>query len=37
MFGVEVVEHLNRIGMQVDVSHCGYETTMDACRESWSS
>jgi membrane dipeptidase len=34
MFGVEVVEHLNDIGMLVDVSHCGYQTTMDACRIS---
>lgn len=34
MFGVEVVQHLNDIGMQVDVSHCGHLTTMDACRHS---
>jgi membrane dipeptidase len=34
MFGVEVVEHCNRIGMIVDVSHCGHLTTMDACRLS---
>ena len=34
MFGVEVVKHLNDIGMQVDVSHCGHLTTMDACRHS---
>ena len=34
MFGVEVVNHLNRLGMLVDVSHCGYRTTMDACRVS---
>ena len=34
MFGVEVVRHLNEIGMMVDVSHCGYQTTMDACRVS---
>lgn len=34
MFGVEVIEHLNKIGMMVDVSHCGNLTTMDACRHS---
>lgn len=34
MFGVEVVKHCNDIGMIVDVSHCGYLTTMDACRHS---
>ena len=32
MFGVSVVKHCNDIGMIVDVSHCGYQTTMDACR-----
>lgn len=34
MFGVEVVEHCNELGMIVDVSHCGHLTTMDACRHS---
>lgn len=34
MFGVEVVEHCNQLGMIVDVSHCGHLTTMDACRYS---
>jgi len=34
MFGVEVVEHCNRLGIMVDVSHCGHLTTMDACRHS---
>lgn len=34
MFGVEVVEHCNDIGMIVDVSHCGHLTTLDACRHS---
>lgn len=29
-FGVEVVERMNRVGMAVDVSHCGDRTTMDA-------
>lgn len=34
MFGIEVVAHLNRLGMMVDVSHCGPLTTLDACRHS---
>ena len=34
MFGLEVVEHCNAIGMMVDVSHCGPQTTLDACRHS---
>jgi membrane dipeptidase len=34
MFGVEVVEHCNDIGMMIDVSACGHLTTMDACRHS---
>lgn len=34
MFGVEVVNHCNDLGMIVDISHCGYLTTMDACRHS---
>jgi membrane dipeptidase len=33
-FGVDVVKHCNRIGVIVDVSHCGHLTTMDACRYS---
>jgi membrane dipeptidase len=33
-FGVSVVERMNRIGMAVDVSHCGDQTTMDACSVS---
>jgi membrane dipeptidase len=33
-FGVEVVQHCNRLGMIVDVSHCGHLTTMDTCRRS---
>ena len=36
MFGVDVVKHCNDIRMMVDVSHCGYLTTMDACRHSRS-
>jgi len=34
MFGLDVVQHCNRIGMIVDVSHCGHLTTLDACRHS---
>jgi membrane dipeptidase len=34
MFGVEVVGRCNALGIIVDVSHCGYLTTMDACRHS---
>jgi len=29
-FGVQVVKRLNELGILVDVSHCGYQTTMDA-------
>jgi len=34
MFGIEVVEHCNQLGLIVDVSHCGHLTTLDACRHS---
>ena len=30
-FGVAVVDRMNRLGMAVDVSHCGDTTTLDAC------
>ncbi|HXZ19707.1 MAG TPA: membrane dipeptidase, partial [Candidatus Acidoferrales bacterium] len=30
-YGVSVVERMNRLGMAVDVSHCGDVTTLDAC------
>ena len=29
-FGVAIVERMNKVGMAVDVSHCGDRTTMDA-------
>jgi membrane dipeptidase len=29
-FGVSIVERMNRVGMVVDVSHCGDRTTLDA-------
>ena len=30
VFGVSVVERMNKVGMAVDVSHCGDRTTLDA-------
>ena len=29
-FGVEIIERMNKVGMAVDVSHCGDRTTLDA-------
>jgi membrane dipeptidase len=29
-FGLAIVERMNRVGMAVDVSHCGDQTTLDA-------
>jgi len=29
-FGEKVIEKLNRLGVLIDVSHCGYKTTLDA-------
>jgi len=29
-FGVKIIEQMNKIGMAVDVSHCGDQTTLDA-------
>jgi membrane dipeptidase len=29
-FGVNIVERMNKVGMAVDVSHCGDKTTLDA-------
>lgn len=33
-FGVGIVEEMNRVGMAVDVSHSGDQTTLDACEVS---
>jgi membrane dipeptidase len=33
-FGVSIVERMNKVGMAVDVSHCGDLTSMDACTVS---
>ena len=33
-FGVSVVERMNAVGMAVDVSHSGVQTTLDACAVS---
>jgi membrane dipeptidase len=33
-FGLQVVERCNRLGIIVDTSHCGPQTTLDACRFS---
>ncbi len=33
-FGVSVVERMNAVGMAVDVSHCGEQTTLDAIEAS---
>lgn len=35
-FGVAIVERMNKIGMAVDVSHCGDHTTLDAFEVSKS-
>lgn len=34
LHGVNVVERCNAIGIIVDTSHCGHDTTIDACRVS---
>jgi membrane dipeptidase len=34
IFGRDVVDEMNRIGMMVDVSHCGYRTSMEAIERS---
>jgi membrane dipeptidase len=33
-FGVAIVERMNDVGMAVDVSHCGDQTSIDACTVS---
>lgn len=33
-FGVQVIDRMNTLGMAVDVSHCGDNTTLDACEIS---
>jgi membrane dipeptidase len=33
-FGVDMVARMNTLGMVVDLSHCGYNTTMDAIEAS---
>ncbi len=33
-FGAQVVERMNRLGMAVDISHCGDRTTLDAIEAS---
>jgi membrane dipeptidase len=33
-FGRDVVDEMNRAGMMVDVSHCGYRTSMEAIERS---
>jgi membrane dipeptidase len=35
-FGRAVVDEMNRVGMLVDVSHCGYRTSMDTMERSAS-
>lgn len=30
-FGKKLVNHLNKVGLLVDTSHCGRQTTLDAC------
>jgi membrane dipeptidase len=35
-FGRAVVDEMNRVGMLVDVSHCGYRTSMDTLERSAS-
>lgn len=33
-FGAEIIRRMNRIGMAIDVSHCGDRTTLEACEIS---
>lgn len=34
VYGAQIVERMNRVGMAVDVSHCGERTTLDALEAS---
>ncbi len=34
LYGYEIVDRMNRLGMAIDVSHCGDRTTMDAIHAS---
>ncbi|MBL8647241.1 MAG: membrane dipeptidase [Sphingosinicella sp.] len=34
MYGLDVVRRCNDLGIAIDTSHCGPQTTMDACRTS---
>jgi membrane dipeptidase len=34
LFGLSIVERMNQVGMTIDVSHCGDQTTMDALAAS---
>jgi len=36
LFGVEIVRRMNKLGIVVDLSHCGYQTTMDGIEVSSS-
>jgi len=36
-FGVKVIERMNQLGILVDTSHCGYQTTLDAVEFSKDS
>jgi membrane dipeptidase len=36
LFGIEVVKRMNQLGIIVDLSHCGYQTTMDGIEVSTS-
>ncbi len=33
-FGIKLVERMNKLGMLIDLSHCGHQTTMDAIEVS---
>lgn len=33
-FGVEIIKRMNKLGILIDLSHCGYKTTMEAIEVS---